>query len=179
MIAHFDRTFSLHLSPQDRQDLAAYLSAIGGGVQPYLQDSVALRVKEIDIFAGALSATIAAQDSEAVAVLTDRIGGELRELTEAFPDRRDTAVTGGKQERARARAILKELVLLLRRIDDAAEQRRFDEAAAQFAAYRDRSADAVPLLYAAEPWSLFVPAAHDAHYAALRRLVDTATASPP
>lgn len=111
-------------------------------------------------------------------MLTDRTGGELRELTEAFPDRRDTAVTGDKLERARARAILKELVLLLRRVDDAAENRHFDEAAAQFAAYRERSADAVPLLHAAEPWSLFVPATHDAHYTALRRLVDTAKSSP-
>ena len=177
VIAHFDRQFELHLSPQDRQDLAAYLSAIGDGVEPYLPDNVALRVKEIDIFAGALGPTIAAQDSEAVTVLTDRISGELRELTEAFPDRRDPTVTGGKQERARARAILKELVLLLRRIDDAAQHGQFDEAAAQLAAYRDRSADAVPLLHAAEPWSLFVPATHDAHYAALRQLIDTATGS--
>jgi hypothetical protein len=58
-------------------------------------------------------------------------------------------------------------------------QHHFDEAAAQFAAYRDRSADAAPLLRSAEPWSLFVPAAHEAHYAALRRLADTASATPP
>jgi cytochrome c peroxidase len=178
VIAHFDRSFALHLSPRDRQDLAAYLASAGDGVEPYLQDSVALRLKEIDIFAGALRATIVAQDGEAVAVLTDRIGGELRELTDAFPDRRDTTVTGGKPERAQARAALKELVLLLRRIDDAAASHHFDEAAAQFAAYRDRSADAAPLLRSAEPWSLFVPAAHEAHYAALRRLADTASATP-
>ena len=178
VIAHFDRTFALGLSPQDRADLSAYLTAVGDGVEPYRRDSVDLRLKEIGAFADALGATIAAQDSEAIAVLTDTMGGELRELTEAFPDRRDTTVNGGKVERARARGILKELVLILRRVDDAAAGRRFDEAAAQFAAYRGRSADAVPLLHGAEPWSLFVTATHEAHFAALRRLFDPAGTTP-
>ena len=120
---------------------------------------------------------IAARNGEAVAVLVDKIGGELRELTEAFPDRRDTTVSGGKAERAHARGLLKELVLSLRRVDDAAASQHFDEAATQFAGYRDRAADAVPALDKAEPWSLFNPAIHDAHYAALRQMLGVASAA--
>jgi cytochrome c peroxidase len=174
VIAHFDRAFALDLSPQERSDLSAYLTAVGDGVEPYVNDSVALRLQELDTYATALDATIAARNAEAVAVLVDKIGGDLRELTEAFPDHRDTTVAGGKQERARARSLLKELVLTLRRVDDAAASQQFDKAAAQFAAYRDRSGNAVPVLRRAEPWSLFVPATHEAHFAALRRLIDPA-----
>jgi len=44
------------------------------------------------------------------------VGRELRELAEQFPDRRDTAVEGGREQRRVARTALKELVLSLRRI---------------------------------------------------------------
>ncbi len=44
------------------------------------------------------------------------VGAELRELTERIPDIRNTSI-GGKDQRLAARAILKDLVLTLRRID--------------------------------------------------------------
>jgi hypothetical protein len=177
VIAHFDRTFALDLSAQERRDLAAYLTAIGDGVEPYVADSVALHWKELDAYGSALDAMITARNGEAIAVLVDKIGGELRELTEAFPDRRDTTVSGGKEERAHARGLLKELVLSLRRVDDAAASQNFAEATTQFASYRARAADTVPALDKAEPWSLFNPAIHDAHYAALRQMLGIASAA--
>jgi hypothetical protein len=108
------------------------------------------------------------------------IGPELRELTEAFRDVKDTSVSGGQQERAVARMALKELVLGLRRIDLAAAADRFDEAATEYRNFRKLMASAVPMaLTNAQPWSLFNPAIHEAHYAALRQMIEIANRPSP
>jgi hypothetical protein len=109
----------------------------------------------------------------------DTVGGELRELTEAFPNWKDTAVSGGNEERNLARAALKDLVLCLRRLDLAAGVGRFDDAAAEYTNFRKLTASAVPvILQNAEPWSIFNPAIHDAHYAALRQMFQIANHAP-
>jgi len=175
VVAHFDRVFDLGLAPRDRQDLAAYLAAVGDGVRPYERDGVNARLRELNDFASVLDTAIAAGDGAVVDLAVETVGGDLRELTEAFPDRRDTTVTGGEEERALARAALKELVLILRRVDAAAAAGQFDAAAAEYANYRKLMAAAVPkLLHAAEPWSLFNPAIHDAHYGTLRQMLQAA-----
>ena len=172
VVAYFDRTYDLGLAPQDRQDLVAYLTAVGDGIRPYERDGVAARLSEIDEFASVLANAIPAGDRAVVALTVDTVGGELRELTEAFPDRKDATVTGGKEERALARAALKDRVLDLRRIGAAVAAGKLDEAAAEYDTYRKLMAAAVPLaLRAAEPWSLFNPAIHDAHYGALRQML--------
>jgi len=170
VVVHFDRLFYLGLSLQDRQDLVAYLTAIGGGERANEPDSVDLHIAEITDFASVLDKAIPAHDAAVVALTVDTVGAELRELTEAFPERKDTSVTGGREERAKARAVLKELVLRLRSVGNEAAADRFDEASARLAAYRMALAAAMPLLKAAEPWSLFNPEIHDAHFAALRQL---------
>ncbi len=177
VVAHFDRVFDLGLSPQDRKDLVAYLTAVGDGQQPYDPDGVDARLKELNDFASVLDTAIPAQDAQIVGLAVDTVGGELRELIEQFPDRKDTSVSGGLAERNRARAALKELVLGLRRIDVAATSGHFDDVASEYRNYRDAMAQTVPLLKAAEPWSLFNPAFHDAHYAALKQIVQTANQS--
>ncbi len=179
VVAHFDRVFGLQLSPGDRQDLVAYLTAVGDGQVPYESDGVAPRLVEIARFSSVLDTAIPARDGAVIALAVDTVGGELRELTELFPDRKDGTVSGGKEERARARAALKELVLLLRSIDVAVAAGHFDQAAAQYDAYRRQAADLAPVLNAAAPWSLFDPAVHDAHYGALRQMTqDVAKPAP-
>jgi hypothetical protein len=171
VVAHFDRAFALALSVQDQSDLVAYLIAIGDGVRPYEREGPTAALKEIGDFASVLATAIPAQDRIVIALAVETVGDELRELTEAFPDHKDTTVTGGREERALARTALKELVLRLRRIDAAAAAGNFDEAASEFLLYRKLAAAAAPAaLHAAEPWSLFNPAIHDAHYAALRQM---------
>lgn len=171
VVAHFDRVFALGLAPRERQDLVAYLTAIGDGVRPYERDGVEPRLKEIGEFASLLATAIPAGDREVVTLTVATVGGELRELTEAFPDRKDATVVDGRTERATARAALKERVLDLRRIDAAVAAGHLDEAAADYAAWRKLMASTVPeALRAAERWSLFNPDLHDAHYGALRLL---------
>lgn len=46
VVVHFDRTFELGLSSQDRQDLIAYLTAVGDGERPYERDGAAAELKE-------------------------------------------------------------------------------------------------------------------------------------
>jgi cytochrome c peroxidase len=174
VVAHFDRVFELGLTAQEQKDLVAYLIAVGDGLMPYEYDGAGATLKEINDFALLLGAAIPAGDRQVVALAVDTIGGELRELTERYPDRKDTSVSGGEQERANARAALKEVVLLLRRIDMAVGEGRTSDAAADYRIYRSLMRAAVPsLLASAGRWSLFNPAVHDRHYEALRQVMQS------
>ena len=174
VVAHFDSVFDLGLTGQDRQDLVAYLTAVGDGALPYEHDGAGASLKEINDFATVLATAIPAGDKDVVALAVDTIGGELRELTERFPDRKNTSVSGGEQERVNARSALKEVVLLLRRIDMAVGEGRTADAAADYRNYRYLMAAAVPsLLGGAEPWSLFNAGVHDQHYGALRQVMQS------
>jgi cytochrome c peroxidase len=174
VVAHFDRVFDLGLSAQDRNDLVAYLTAVGDGALPYERDGAGASLKEIDDFASVLATAIPAGDKDIVALAVDTIGLELRELTERYPDRKDTSISGGEQERSLARTALKEIVLTLRRIEMAVAEGRINDASADYRLYRNLVAAAVPaLLTRAEPWSLFNPAVHDQHYGALRQVMQS------
>jgi cytochrome c peroxidase len=178
VVAYFDQTFDLGLSSQDQSDLVAYLTAIGDGVQAYENDGGAAALKEINDFAGVLDTAIPAHNVPIIDLAVDTVGGELRELTEEFPDSNDPSVSGGKEERNLARIALKESVLDLRRAESAAGNAQFDDATAAYQDYRKLMAGAVPMvLYNAQSWSLFNPKIHDAHYAALRQLVESANAN--
>jgi cytochrome c peroxidase len=170
VVKHFDQAFELGLTLQDRSDLIAYLTAVGDGLLPVDRDSATARLKEINDFATVLEIAIPAHDTAVIDLAVTTVGQELRELTEKFPDRRDATVTGGLTERLAARAMLKDQVIRFRRIGTAAVAGRFDDAAAEFMIYRKMSAGVLPLLLStAQRWSLFNPAVHDAHYAALRQ----------
>jgi cytochrome c peroxidase len=170
VVAHFDRVFDLGLSEQDRRDLVAYLTAVGDGMQPYEREGAGGVLKEVSDFATVLETAVLAHDKDVIALAVDTIGGELRELTERFPDRKDTSISGGEEQRANARLGLKEAVLILRRIDVAAANGRFDEAAAEYKNYRNLMFAAVPMMVgSAHRWSLFNQQTRDAHQAALRK----------
>ena len=81
-------------------DLVAYLTAVGDGVQPYERDGAGATLKEINDFNDVLGVAIPANDKDIVALAVDTIGSELRELTERYPDRKNTSVSGGQRERA-------------------------------------------------------------------------------
>lgn len=174
VVAYFDNTFDLGLSTQDKQDLVAYLTAVGDGAMPYERDGSSATLKEINDFTAVLGTAIPAGDKEIVSLAVDTIGDELRELTEQYPDLKDTSLSGGEQQRMLARTSLKELVLILRRIDMAVADGRASDAAADYKNYRALMVAAVPsLLASAERWSLFNPAVHDSHYAALRQVLES------
>jgi hypothetical protein len=112
-----------------------------------------------------------------IALAADTIGGELREFTEHFPDRFDASATGGAKERAQARALLKGLVLSLRRIAMSAGADDFAAANSEYASYNQQLDSGQAVLKAAEPWSLFDPTVHDRHYATLQQLVSGGAAA--
>ena len=175
VIEHFDGQFDLALSVADKQDLVAYLTAVGDGERPHERDGVALRMKEIHDFASVLELAIPAGDAAVVSLVVTTVGTELRELAERFPDHRNNAVTGGQQERRAARMALKELVLTFRQIELAVSAGRFDEAIAEFQKINEQTSIEVPaLLKKAEPWSLFNTDVHDAHYGALEQMLQSA-----
>jgi cytochrome c peroxidase len=62
VVDHFDRTFELGLSAQDKRDLVAYLTAVGDGAQPYERDGAGATLKEINDFSTVLATAIPAGD---------------------------------------------------------------------------------------------------------------------
>ncbi|MBS0421606.1 MAG: hypothetical protein JSR66_28110 [Proteobacteria bacterium] len=170
VVAHFDREFYLGLTAQDRRDLVAYLQAIGDGEQPTEPDSVELRLREIADIVAVLDSAIADHDAQVSLLATNTVDRELRDLAECFPEPRNVNVSGGLEARARARVMLKSLVLVVRQISVASEHMKFDEAAMQLAAFKNSLAPATEALNAGEPWSLFNRGNHDAHFAAVRAL---------
>ena len=175
VVVHFDRIFYLGLSARDRQDLAAYLEAIGDGQQALLADSIEARVREISDFLNVLDTAVPEHSVDIAAMTLDTVDRELRDLTERFPERKDPIVTGGVEERFRARGALKYLVLSVHQIGSAMRNNHFDEAAEALSRSRAMLTAAVPVLLAGEPWSLFDRQIHDAHFAAVRRLYRTGT----
>jgi len=170
VVDYFDGEFSLGLTAKDKTDLVAYLNAAGDGERGYEPARVAIELDELGRFLAVLDTALPARDAAAVALTVDTVGRELRELTEIFPERKNTAVPEGKAERAKARGVLKELVLTLRRIEEQTSQGRFDEARIFLSEYRRELAEARPIFEAAEPFSLFNPAIRKAHFAALVEL---------
>jgi cytochrome c peroxidase len=174
VVAHFDRVFDLGLTTTDKQDLVAYLTAVGDAERPFERDGVALRMKEIREFATVLELAIPSRDTAIVSLVVAGVGAELRELVEHIPDRRNAAVPGGEEERLAARAAVKDLVLSLRRIELAVAAGRSEEAVGEYASFARLATFDVPqTLKKAEPWTLFDPGVHDVHYRALGQMLQS------
>jgi Di-haem cytochrome c peroxidase len=175
VVGHFNRIFYLGLSTQQRQDLVAYLEAIGDGEQALLADSIETRVKEISDFLSVLDIAVPEHNVGTAAMTLDTVDRELRDLTEQFPERKNSIVTAGAEERIRARDALKYVVLSVHQIGSAIRNNDFDEAAEALGRSRTMLTAAVPVLQASESWSLFDRQIHDSHFAAVRRLYRTGT----
>jgi cytochrome c peroxidase len=174
VVDHFDRVYQLGLSEQDRGDLVAYLRAVGDARQPFDNDGVMTRFKDISTFSLLLAQAIAAHDRDTINLSLETLGGEFRDLVEQFPDHRDVTVANALVERRMARAAVKDVVISLRRIAMVVSTGDFEASAAEYKVYYDLTfSRAMPLLRGTEPWSLFNPtlrAAHDAERQGLLRM---------
>jgi mono/diheme cytochrome c family protein len=180
VVNHFDRQFDLGLSDQEKKDLVSYLTAVGDGVQATEHDGAVATLKEISDFASTLATAIPAHDNDIIGLAVDTVGGELRDLTDHIPDRRDATVSGGAKERNLARMAIKEVVLTLRRLGVDAASGKYNDAASEYITYNRFMTAAVPTIVGnAEAWSLYNPPVHDAHYAALRQLLKSTDQSRP
>jgi cytochrome c peroxidase len=179
VVAYFDRHFDLGLSEREQHDLVAYLDAVGDADEPMTRDTVALQLDEIAQFASVLDTAILEKNVEVIALATDAIGNEWRELGERFPGHKDNTIKDGLAERLRAISVTRQQVLTLRRIAMASSAGDFDRAAAAYADYRRQTAAAAADLKAAEAYSLFNPQVREAHLRALQQLTDLASAARP
>jgi cytochrome c peroxidase len=174
VIEHFDRHFDLGLTADEKSDLGAYLDAVGDAAQPTSRNSVQAELDEIAHLGSVLDTAIPAHNKAIIALTVDVVGNEWRELGEYFPGRGDTSVSGGLSERLRARDATRGMALSLREIAMTAASDDFDAAVRAYTDYKAQGIAAASTLKLAEPWSLFNPQIRQAHYAALRRLADTA-----
>jgi hypothetical protein len=169
VIEHFNRTFDLGLTLQDRSDLGAYLAAIGDGARPDYHLTGTNVLADIDGFASVLDIAISRRDTEVIALAVQNETDQLRELADHYPDAIGSQI-GGADERVRARAAISVLIEILQRVELDAGAGRFAQAAVEYLNYRKLTFAAAALaLQAAEPWSLFDPAIHAAHQAASGR----------
>jgi cytochrome c peroxidase len=174
VVAFFDRRFDLGLLDNEKNDLVAYLKAIGDGVQPYEADGASAQIGEINDFASVLDTAIMAHDNDVIALTVDTVSGELRDLAEHIPDRRDTTVSGGAKERNFARRTLKEMVVMLRQVGVDADAGKYADAAKGYSTFGRLMMSGMPeIVGRAQRWSLFNRAIHDTHYAALRQLMQS------
>ena len=174
VVSYFDRSFGLGFSAQDRADLVAYLKAIGDGAQPYESITSAIPLQDIFDFASVLAAAIPAHDNDIISLAVTAVGGDLSDLRDRIPDQGDPGVSGGEKERDLARKNLKEAVAILERVGSNAAGGKYDDAAREYQNYNHFITVGVqPAVSNAERWSLFNPAVHDAHYAALRRQLES------
>jgi Di-haem cytochrome c peroxidase len=167
VIDHFDRQFELALTPQDRADLSAYLTAVGDGTRPEYHLTGNNVLEDIDGYASVLDLAIATHDSAVVKLATISVSDMLEDLADHYVDAaqapRPSAVAdnanNGAGQRALARATLGKLVEITRQVQRAADAKRWDQAAAAYVDYRKMTIATVPqALQAAENFSLFNPA---------------------
>ncbi|MEI9984928.1 MAG: hypothetical protein WDN69_18020 [Aliidongia sp.] len=147
---------------------------MGDGQDAFVPDDVDSRLKEIKDFTSVLDTAIRRMTPPSWAMTQDTVGGELRDFAEGFPERKDATVTDGKEERAKARGALKEAVLALHAVGTAAAAGNFDAAGKALANFRTVLVQAVPLLKAAEPWSVYNPDVRAARIAQFRSLYQAA-----
>lgn len=174
VVEYFDKHFDLRLSTKDRSDLGAYLNAVGDADKPYTRNTVQAEFDELESFSSVLDIAIPARNSEVVALATDALGVEWRELGEKFPGRTDTSVSGGVKERMRAQDAVRGVVLTIRRIAMDAADGDFERAMQTYGAYRKEAAATAEILKRAEPYSMFNPKIWEAHFKAVRQLADIA-----
>jgi cytochrome c553/mono/diheme cytochrome c family protein len=166
VIDYFNRVYDLAFSTEDRADMAAYLTAIGDGVRPEYHLTGINVLADINGFASVLDIAIATRDSAVIAFTVHGVKDLLQDLAEHYPDTADRTATGGRQERALARATIESLKQILHRVDLDAAAGRFGKAAEEYTTYRKLTFAAAPAtLQAAEPWSLYTPTLHDARRA--------------
>jgi hypothetical protein len=178
VIDHFNGVFDLGLTARDRDDLAAYLTAIGDGTRPDYHLTGTNVLSDINGFASVLGIAIAAHDAEVITLAAQNESSQLRDLADEYPDTAGKETAAGAAARALARSTIAALVEILHRVDVDAAAGRFDEAAAEYLNYRKLTSASAPLaLQSAEPWSLFNPTLHAAHRATLQSAIESKAAS--
>jgi hypothetical protein len=154
--------------------MVGYLKAIGDGAQPYERVTSAIPLQDIFDFASVLGTAIPAHDNDIISLAATAVGGDLNDLADRIPDQGAPGVSGGEKERDLARKNLKEAVAILERVGSNAAGGKYDDAAREYQDYNHFIAVGVqPAVGKAEPWSLFNPAVRDAHYAALRKQLES------
>jgi Di-haem cytochrome c peroxidase len=145
VVVHFDRTFSLGLDARERADLAAYLRAVGDGIEPTERKDFAFDMTELSTFTGLLDATIEDRDPDLVRMIVDTVNAELREIAEQWHRPADRRIRG----------VIAGWAIQLRRVASHAAAGDWPEAREALAEYRDLLAMETEEVAASEPHSLY------------------------
>jgi hypothetical protein len=165
VIDHFDRVFDLRLTAEDRSDLLAYLSALGNGTRPAYHLTGTNVLSELNEFASVLDTAIDAHDAAVITLTVQSVGAQLEDLADHYPDPTGPVDADAARALVLARATITRLIEALDRVESNATAGQFEAAAGAYLDYRKLTAGLAPLaLQTAEPWSLFNPTLHAAHF---------------
>jgi cytochrome c peroxidase len=160
VLDYFDHAYELRLTAQDRADLAAYLGAVGDGMQPDYHLTGGNVLADINGFASVLDMAIPRHDVEVVDLAAQSANDLLQDLANHYPEAHGGTADGAR-ERELARASVTGLMQILQRIQADIAASQYEQAAAEYLNYRKLSfASAPAALQAADPWSLFADDHH-------------------
>jgi cytochrome c peroxidase len=170
VVDYFDGWFKLGLANVDKEDLVAYLRAVGDGEEPLQRATPDNALAELKTAAGGLRETVRQRDWGVVSLAADGLAHKVHAVQRFFAEPQGTTGVAGAALRAGATAALGDIVVELLRLQTAAE----DEDASAL----DRSDTRVETLLTAaaeplrraEPWSLFNSNIMTQHRQAISRL---------
>ena len=156
VITHFESVLGLTYNPTQRENLYAYLLAIGAEAPPSRR-LLAIDLADLDKFADALDFPLNDEDLELTDLIAAMLRTEVGRIAERFPP----------ESHAAGRDLLQEWSRDLIEVTRLAEADRFAEARDALTAWRSRLAADLPALARVESTSLYNPET-------LRRMVITA-----
>ncbi len=87
VVAHFDKLFTLSLTPAQRDDLAAYLEAVGDAERPFEPMTRQSEMSELASYVAVLDDAIARADQPAIDLVVDTVVRDLRFIARRFDNR--------------------------------------------------------------------------------------------
>ncbi|MEA2780179.1 MAG: hypothetical protein QOK29_1723 [Rhodospirillaceae bacterium] len=162
VVDYFDGRYKLGLKRAEKEDLVAYLDAVGDAKQPFEAANPDADLDELMAFARPLDRALAEHDQDTISLIVNTIAHEMRELQERFPGPTDPLGADNAKLLRPARAAGARLVIAMRRVALYAGEDRYEDATQALAAFRRDLAQARPVFAAAVPVSLYNPdrAAH-------------------
>lgn len=160
VVDHFDASFDLALTDDERRDLVAYLQAVGEGEEPFQTKDLAFDMAEVEIFTGLIDVTLEERDAALTRLVVDTVNAELRDVAEHWYRPEDRPV----------RRTIASWVVQLRRVATQAEAQSWADGEAALAVYRAMLKRDLPTVAAAEDRSLYDPVVLEGYLTEIRRL---------
>lgn len=140
VVAHFDRTFTLGLTPAQRDDLVAYLEAVGDADQPFDPMTRQNEMSELASYIAVLDEAIGHADQPAIDIVVDTVVRDLHFIARRFDNRNPRTGRLRRPDRPDVARIAEDLAAHMTSIGARARAGDADGARESLRLYRERAA---------------------------------------